>query len=162
MVLIDGIPVHPLIVHAVVVLLPLAALGAVAVAVRPAWRRSLGVPVLLIALAGVVAVPIATWAGEQLQAALPGPNPAIEEHAQRGDVLLPFAVAFLVLLAAAVIVGHRGDREAAGSGGTVTATRTGLGTALGVPAALAGLVVAGLVVWIGHAGATAVWQGVGQ
>jgi hypothetical protein len=145
------------------VLLPLAAAGAVAVAARPAWRRSLGVPVLLVALLGVAAVPIATQTGEQLQAALPGVNPVIAEHARRGDLLLPFAVAFLVLLAAAVLVGRRADRgRAAATGGTTTATRTGTGTALAVLAAVAGIVVTGLVVWIGHAGATAVWQGVGQ
>ena len=41
--LINGLPVHPLVVHAVVVLLPLAALGTIALAVRPAWRRPYGV-----------------------------------------------------------------------------------------------------------------------
>ena len=38
--LINGLPVHPLVVHAVVVLLPLATLGLIAIAVRPAWRRT--------------------------------------------------------------------------------------------------------------------------
>lgn len=38
----DGLPVHPLVVHAVVVLLPAAVLGTIAVAVRPAWRRRYG------------------------------------------------------------------------------------------------------------------------
>ena len=36
--LINGLPVHPLVVHAVVVLVPLAALGTIAIALRPAWR----------------------------------------------------------------------------------------------------------------------------
>ena len=163
----DGIPLHPLVVHAVVVLLPLASVGAVAVAVRPAWRRALGVPVLLIALAGVAAVPVATQTGEQLQDALPGPNPAIELHQDRGETLLPFAVAFLALLAVTVVVGIRADRAATRTGdgttggGTALATRSRVVTVAGVLAALAGLAVTGLVIWIGHAGATAVWQGVG-
>jgi hypothetical protein len=34
--------------------------------------------------------------------------------------------------------------------------------ALAVVAGLAGLAVTAIVVWIGHAGSTAVWQGIGQ
>jgi uncharacterized membrane protein len=100
-----GLPLHPLVVHAVVVLLPLAALGAILLAAGPVWRRRFGVPLLLLAVAGVGAVPVATWSGEQLQAALPGPNPLILEHQARGDTLLPFAAGFLVLLAVAVLAG---------------------------------------------------------
>ena len=39
---INGMPLHPLVVHGVVVLLPLAALGTIAIAVRPVWRRTYG------------------------------------------------------------------------------------------------------------------------
>ncbi len=159
----DGIPLHPLVIHAVVVLLPLAALGTVAIAVRPAWRRAFGVPVLLIALAGVAAVPVATQTGEQLQNALPGPNPAIAFHQSLGEMLLPYAAVFLVLLAVTVVIGIRADRAATpDGGGTTVATRSRVVTVAGVLAALAGLVVTGLVIWIGHAGATAVWQGIGS
>ncbi len=161
MVTIDGIPAHPLVIHAVVVLLPLAALGTLAVAARPSWRRQLGVPVLLLALAGVAAVPVAVQTGEQLKAALGGQNPLIDVHQARAGLLLPFAIAFLVLLAVTVLVGKRADRAEPGSGGgTTTATRVTIGS--GVLAAVLGLVVLGLVVWIGDAGATAVWQGVGS
>lgn len=160
---IDGIPLHPLVVHAVVVLLPLAALGAVVIAVRRSWRRTLGIPVLLVALAGVAAVPMATATGGQLWMALGGQNPLVGVHAQRAATLLPFAVGFLVLLAAAVLTELATARAEAGSHSAVaTATRTRLTAGLAVLAALAGLVVAGLVVWIGHAGSSAVWQGIGQ
>ena len=59
MLTVDGIPAHPLVVHAVVVLLPLAAVGTLLVVARPLWRRQLGVWVLLLALAGTAAVPVA-------------------------------------------------------------------------------------------------------
>jgi hypothetical protein len=151
--LIGGIPVHPLVVHAVVVLLPLAALGTLAVVARRRWRRAWGVPVLLIAIAGVVCVPIAARAGEQLRAALP-PNPLIETHEERAELLLPFAVAFVVLLAATVLVGRVADRPADGD-----AARSRAELAVGLLAAVAGIAVTGLVVWIGHAGSVAVWSG---
>jgi hypothetical protein len=154
---VNGLPLHPLVVHAVVVLLPLAALGAVLIAARPAWRRAFGVPVLLIALVGVGAVPIATNSGDALHFALGPANPLIEVHEQRADQLLPYAVVFLVLLAVSVISGIRADRAA--PAGTV-AVSTQVTIVAGVLAAAAGLVVTGLVVWIGDSGASSVWQGV--
>jgi hypothetical protein len=161
MVTIGGLPAHPLIVHAVVVLLPLAAVGTLAVAARPRWRRNLGVPVFLIALVGVLAVPVAAQTGEQLRGLLGG-GPLVEVHEQRADHLLPYAVLFLVLLLATLLLGRRADRtEAAGQHGGQLRVRVRLTTSAAVLAAIAGLVVTGLVVWIGDAGATAVWSGVG-
>lgn len=156
MTLIGGLPAHPLIIHAVVVLLPLAALGTLAVAARPAWRRNLGGAVFLVALAGVLAVPLATRTGEQLEGVLGGRNPLVEIHKERAGTLLPFALLYLVLLATALLLGRRADRAAATEGGPGKVVVT----AASALAALAGLVVTGLVVWIGDAGATAVWQGV--
>ncbi|MGH3587734.1 MAG: DUF2231 domain-containing protein [Pseudonocardia sp.] len=160
---IDGIPLHPLVVHAVVVLLPLAAVGSVVIAARRSWRRTFGVPVLLLALVGVAAVPMATTTGTQLWTTLGGENPLIDTHAQRASWLLPFALAFLLLLAAAVLMELATVRAEAGAHAarTVTVTRARLITGLAVIAALTGLFVTGIVVWIGHAGSVVVWQGVG-
>lgn len=159
---VGGVPLHPLVTHAVVVLLPLATLGAVTMAVRPLWRRQFGIPVLLIALAGGAAVPLATRTGEQLQASLPGPNPLIQQHAVLGDSLLPFAAGFVVLLLLTVIADRRVDRPAGGAHGR-TAVRgrsrtAAVATALAVLSVLAGAWVTYLVIRIGHSGATAVWQ----
>jgi hypothetical protein len=156
--LVDGIPLHPLVVHAVVVLLPLAAVGAIAVAVRPAWRRQLGVPVLLLGIAGVAAVPVAVWSGGYLRAALGGGGPLVEVHAARATTLLPVALVFVVLLAVTVLTGRYADRDEPTRDGSATVGRVALGS--GILAALAGLVVTGLVIWIGHAGSAAVWSGV--
>ncbi|MBN9100801.1 MULTISPECIES: DUF2231 domain-containing protein [unclassified Pseudonocardia] len=156
---INGIPAHPLVIHAVVVLLPLATLGALLIAVRPRLRRTFGIPVLLMALVGVAAVPVATQTGEQLQRVLPGPNPLIQIHEQRGNTLLPWAVAFLVVLAVAVVTEFRTSRPVDGA---TTRTSSRVTTIATVLAAVLGLVVTGLVVWIGDAGATAVWKGVGR
>jgi hypothetical protein len=173
---INGLPVHPLIIHAVVVLLPLAAVGSIVIAVRRQWRRSLGLPVLLIALAGTVAVPIATTTGEQLMAVLP-PDPLIARHEQLGDMLLPYAVLFAVLVAATVVAEFVAGRRqpsgthALGAGpgtaalaarATVTTTWSRVAAGLAVLSALAGIGVTYLVVLIGDAGATAAWHGVGQ
>lgn len=150
-----GLPLHPLVIHAVVVLLPLAAIGTLAVAVRPALRSTLGIPVLLVALAGAVAVPLATASGQQLQASMGGGGPLVAEHAARAAALLPVAALFVVLLAAAVLV-ERGTRVGSGAGSRPDRSR--VATGLAVAAAVAGVATTALVVWIGHAGASAVWS----
>lgn len=166
MVVIDGIPLHPLVVHAIVVLLPLAALGTIVIAIRRSWRRSLGVPVLLIALAGVIAVPVATATGDQLRSNLPA-NPLLDVHADLGSMLLPYAVGYVVVLAAAVVLELTTDPVPVATGvhalrETATSTRSRIATALTVLAALGGIGVTYLVVLIGHAGSRVVWQGIGQ
>ncbi|GAA5131960.1 DUF2231 domain-containing protein [Pseudonocardia adelaidensis] len=161
---IDGIPLHPLVVHAVVVLLPLAAVGAVVIAVRRSWRRSLGIPVLLVALAGVAAVPMATTTGSQLYAALGGQNPLIDIHMQRAAWVLPVALAFLVLLGGAVLTELAIVRAEVGAHAAraATATRYHVATGLSALAALTGIAVVVVVVLVGHAGSTAAWQGIVQ
>ncbi|OLS96261.1 hypothetical protein BJF90_10750 [Pseudonocardia sp. CNS-004] len=161
---IDGIPLHPLVVHAVVVLLPLATLGAVVIAVRRSLRRSLGLPVLLVALVGVVAVPLAVQTGGELYAALGAQNPLVDVHMQRASWLLPVALAFLVVLSGAVFTEMAIVRAESGAHAApaATATRYHVATGLSALAALAGIGVTAVVVWIGHAGSTAVWQGIGQ
>ena len=55
-----GIPIHPLVVHAVVVLIPLAALGVMAISVIPRWRGRFGVLVVGAATVATALVPVAT------------------------------------------------------------------------------------------------------
>lgn len=151
-----GLPLHPLIVHAVVVLLPLAAVGTLAAAARPAWRRVLAIPTLLVALGGAVAVPLASSSGWQLRRTLGGSSPLVTEHAARASFLLPVAVLFVALLAAVVFADRRVPVTAGGHAEPAPPNR--VATALAVAAAAVGAVVTALVVWIGHSGAAAVWS----
>jgi hypothetical protein len=64
---INGLPLHPLIVHAVVVFVPLGALSAILFAVLPRWRWLLRWPTLLLALAAVVLTRIAVVSGTRLK-----------------------------------------------------------------------------------------------
>ena len=101
--LINGLPVHPLVVHGVVVLLPLAILGAIAIAVRPQWRTKYGVLVVAIAAVATALIPVATSSGEALESRVGDPG----EHAQLGDQLIWFAIPLLVLVAAIVWLDRR-------------------------------------------------------
>jgi hypothetical protein len=100
-----GLPAHPLVVHAVVVLVPLAALGAIAVALSPALRQRYGSLVALVALADLVLVPLATGSGEQLEDRITE-TALVEQHAEMGEQLLPF-VAVMAAAVVALLLLHR-------------------------------------------------------
>ncbi|WP_278259213.1 DUF2231 domain-containing protein [Nocardioides convexus] len=79
--LINGLPVHPLVVHVVVVLLPLAVLGTVAIVLRPSWRARHGLLVVGCAAVATALVPVATSSGEALERRVGDPG----RHAALGD-----------------------------------------------------------------------------
>jgi uncharacterized membrane protein len=108
---INGLPLHPLLVHAVVVLLPLAAAGSIVIAVFPKWRRRYWLPVLVLAALGIAAVPITQQAGEALYDNLHVNNPALERHTELGGQLLPYAITFGVMVVLLLVVGRLADRE---------------------------------------------------
>ena len=148
--LINGLPVHPLVVHAVVVLLPLATLGTIALVVRPAWRRPHGPLLLAIAAVATVLIPVATSSGEALEKHVGDPG----DHAELGDQLIWFALPMLVLLAALVWL----DRRTPAS--TDTASRppqTGALKVVAVLALVAALATSVQVYRVGDSGARAAW-----
>ncbi len=157
---VDGLPLHPLVVHAVVVLLPLSAVGTVLIAVRPSWRRRLGAGVAALTVLAVATVPVAQQTGDQLRDKLPPDNPLIERHAELGETLLPYALVFGVLVLALVLTGWLTDRRAR----TAETPRRGLWhvlvAVLAVLAVLSAAATTAQVVQIGHSGSTAVWEGV--
>lgn len=144
--LIDGLPVHPLVVHAVVVLLPLAVLGTVAIAVRPAWRLRLGPLVVACGAVGTALVPVATSSGEALERHVGDPG----RHAQLGDQLIWFAVPVVVLSAALVLLARRAAR-------TTSSRARGLPRIVAVVALVAALACAWQVYRVGESGARAAW-----
>ena len=64
---IGGIPMHPLIVHGVVVLVPLAALLVLLAALSPRVRGWAGILTPIVATLALVMVPFATQSGEALE-----------------------------------------------------------------------------------------------
>lgn len=149
--LINGVPLHPLVVHAIVVLLPLATLGTLAIAVRPPWRLRYGPLVVAAAAVSAVLSPVATASGETLAKRVGDPG----QHAQLGDQLIFFAIPLVVFSAALVFVEWRRSRiePTPGSPG-VSRTLPHVLAALAVVAALACAVQ---VYRVGDSGARAAW-----
>ncbi|SFI77246.1 hypothetical protein SAMN05421835_101736 [Amycolatopsis sacchari] len=154
-VFISGLPLHVMVVHAVVVLVPLSVLAALVVALWPAARRRYGWLAVGVTAVATVCIPIATSSGEDLRDRLV-PTELIREHAHLGDQLLVFVAALLVVLAALVWFARR-PREAPG------AARPPLRAVVPVLVVLTvGLAVVSAVqvVRIGDSGARAAWSGV--
>jgi hypothetical protein len=98
---ISGLPVHALVVHAVVVLLPLMSIVTIAVAVRPRWRHYAPVVAVIDGLVFLTAW-VAKDSGENLQARLQQFDPQVaHDHGQKGSIL-PY-VALAVFLAAVLV-----------------------------------------------------------
>lgn len=96
---VGGLPLHPLLVHAVVVLLPLTALALVLAQLWPAARRRLGIVTPLAALLVLVLVPVTILAGESLKQTV-GPLPAVAVHEGYGRMLPPWAIALFAVASA--------------------------------------------------------------
>jgi Ca2+/Na+ antiporter len=134
-----GLPVHALVIHGVVVLLPLMAMITAAVAVVPRWRGPAAWPVAVID-AGMVAMTfVARQSGEALQTRL-GDRIA-QAHAALGRNLIFFALAML-LASLVVAVTRRSQRAPLGA----------------VLAVVTGVLVVWWTVRVGHSGSDAVWR----
>jgi len=143
-----GLPVHALVVHAVVVLVPLSALGVAAIAVVPRWRERYGTLVLAVTTAAVLMVPVATRSGGELEDRLDAGGVVkdqIAEHAEWGERVLWPTLAMWALAVALVLMTRRG--------------RTGRAvTVVAVLAVVAAVAAAGIATRVGHLGSTAVWS----
>lgn len=147
----QDLPVHPLLVHLTVVLIPVAALAVVLAAVWPAGRRRLGLLPQILALLALVMVPVTTAAGTWLADRV-GRTPLVDRHEELGNSMLPWVIALFVV-AVAIWAWHR----------FVTKTTGRARLAVSVILAAAAIAIAAgsvvTIVQIGESGARAVWTG---
>lgn len=162
---IGGLPLHPLVVHATVVLVPLSLLGAILIVAWPAARRRYGWLVVAAAAAASVCTIVAEQTGEGLQHNLPR-DAAIEAHAALGDSLKLWVVPLTVVIAVFVFLHYRAERtvrQDSGPGTTIAPGLTGSVrlVALGLAVLTVVLAVGAAVdvYRIGDSGAQAVWGG---
>ncbi|NIJ11428.1 hypothetical protein FHU38_001772 [Saccharomonospora amisosensis] len=148
-----GLPVHPLVVHATVVVVPLAAVVVILAAVWPRFRGASAFLPLALSVMALVLVPVSVESGQSL-AQRSDPSPLIESHQELGEGLLPW-VGAVVLAAAGLLwlrarearppTEHAGKRQRlAALGLAALALASGIGTTVHI-------------VRIGHSGAESVW-----
>jgi len=159
---IAGLPAHPLIVHAVVVLVPLAALGALAALLFPRVRGQIGWYVAAAAVLNVVLVPLATGSGESLEHRV-SETAELEKHTDMAEGLLPFVLALAVGAVALMLIDRYRRRQGGVEGASrslLTAPWVAIVVAI-VVAVMVGLGGVGSLVQtlrIGHSGASATWD----
>jgi hypothetical protein len=142
-----GLPVHVLVVHATVVLLPTAGLLVAATTVLPRLRAWAGPLPLLLALVSLALVPATTRSGENLERAI-GTSTAIQDHAALGEMVIWWVLG-LVVVAALAHGMRRSDRV----------PPRWLVVAVGAAGVVVGVGLVVQVVLTGHSGAEAVWGG---
>jgi hypothetical protein len=153
----NGLPLHPLIVHVVVVFAPLAAVAGILYAARPSWRWWLRWPFVASALIAAGSGVLAAKSGYSLEHMRHLQQLAsVRTHQHRGSILRWVMLAFLVPTGLAAWLLGGGSPMTSGWGSREG--RTGV-VALGIQV----LVVAAsifLLFWVfmtGDSGARAIW-----
>ena len=147
--LVFGLPLHPLVVHGAVVLVPLVAFAALAMSYWPSFFCKYGGPVLILAVVAQLSLFLAKASGEPFQQRL---NKDIERHANFGE-MAPFTfIPLLVLL----YLRWRMDK----SGATVGSAK--VRRLVSVLLALAAILALIYIYLTGHSGAESVWGWLGK
>lgn len=136
---IAGLPVHPLIIHLVVVLLPLSAISLILLVFIPSLRKNYSLITLVGLAVSLVASFIAKQSGQALGIRIGTPG----EHAQWGEKVVIVAALLFVSSVAWYLLNEQ---------------KSGLTSLVGYVSTI--LAVAALVVTFlaGHSGATATWE----
>jgi len=139
-----GLPLHPLLVHSAVVLVPLVAIGALVMSYLPSFSRRHGKLILILAVIAQVSVFLAKMSGEAFAEIL---DKDVEKHAELGEI----APLVTIPMVALIYLRWRMDRAGSTTGSVVI--RRLISVAL-VIASLASLV---MIFLVGHSGASSVW-----
>jgi cytochrome b involved in lipid metabolism/uncharacterized membrane protein len=149
--LVTGLPVHTLIVHFAVVMLPLSAIALIAIILVPRWRGAFLWAAMVGLVIGTGAAFIAMLSGQALAEAIGVP----QNHSRWGDVL-PWLG--LLLLALAILWDVLWRRSVKPDPLPRISMGSGLLLVVGIVAIVVSIVVMGLTVVVGHTGAEAVWK----
>ena len=153
-----GLPAHPLVVHAAVILVPLAVIAFAVLCWKAEWRKAYLLPVTVLSIAGGVSAFIAKQTGEPLQRSIrdaaraAGQSSRLGEHPEQGDTAFVWAFLFMVAVVGYWAVLRWGPKWNV----PAWAPKAGYFVVL-VPAAIALLTM----MVAGHSGATLVWKDLG-
>jgi len=144
-----GLPLHPLVVHAVVVLVPLAALGGIVISAWSAARTRYGWLTVAFAFAAAASTLVAQQAGKALAASLPRQSDALQVHMGLGTSLLLWVIILFFGTLSVMIAQRLIDQQ--NPQGRIALIVGGVVT---VVTAVISIVQ---VIRIGHSGSIAVW-----
>ena len=154
---INGLPLHPLIIHVVVVFAPLAAIAGIAYALVPRWRWWLRWPFVACAVIAAAAGVVAAYSGYSLEHSRHLQELAsVRTHQHRGSILRWLLLAYLIPTAlAAWFLG--GSSPVTSGWGAREGRSGGVAIAIQVLLVVSSIV---LLIWVfltGDSGARALW-----
>jgi len=153
----NGLPAHPLLVHAVIILVPMATLAAIVVVAWPAARRWLGIGMPILVSAGAASTALAKEAGEWLEQHVEE-TAALERHTDGADILVPWILVFFMLAWGYWVW----MRPRAHADGATPARGRAVTAILGALLVVAAVGSTAEVFIVGDAGAQAVWSDQGN
>lgn len=143
-----GLPSHPLLVHAPVVIVPVVALITLALTGRAEWRQRYGLAWAVLAVVSFAATMLANQSGEALNAVLEDRiGDLAADHEELGNQTTLLVFLFMLAVLAAVGVDRRRPESQVGR----------------ILAILASALAVAATVWMvrtGHEGARIVWDGI--
>jgi uncharacterized membrane protein len=142
-----GLPAHPLLVHLPVVMVPMAALGAIILAIFPKYFARFGWWVTGISFIGAIGAILAAGSGETLEERVDRSS-TLRDHAEMGETARLLAVALFVVLLIVMLA-----RKYRAADMTKKAVSIAVSVVIAVSAAAAGWVI----IQTGHSGAKASW-----
>jgi len=155
----NGLPLHPLFVHAVVMLVPIASIAAIVGTVWPAARRKLGIVTPILAFVAAASAAVTMQAGEYLQEHVTDTK-LIQAHIHGAEAVPPWMI-FMV----AALWGQwywfrsQAKRKAAGQAPMLSASLSRATTwALGALVIVSAVGATTIITLVGDAGARAVWE----
>ncbi|MGE3074562.1 MAG: DUF2231 domain-containing protein [Dehalococcoidia bacterium] len=157
---IAGLPAHALLVHAAVVLVPLAAIALAVLCWNAEWRKHYSLPVAILAVVGAGFALLAKQTGGPLEtsvrqaaSAAGAARPRFGEHPEQGDTAFFFAMLLAMAAVGVWLIERYRERLKLPEWTPLAAYAAAI-----VPAVLA------LVTMIvaGHSGAQLVWKDVGS
>ena len=142
-----GLPAHPLLVHLPVVMVPMAALGAIILAIFPRFFSRFGWWVTGIAFIGAVGAILAAGSGETLEERVARTS-TLRDHAEMGETARLLAVVlFVVLLIVMLARKYRATDMA----------KKAVAIAVSVVIAVSAVAAGWVIIQTGHSGAKASW-----
>lgn len=138
-----GLPLHPLIIHAVVVLVPLAAIGLIVMTTSGSRSKRYSPAVLFVSGLGALAAFTAVLSGQGFSKTL---GLSKEQHFEYGEYLQWVALALFVVTVVLALL----DRQSGGH-------RSRIGTIIVIVGIIVALAAMTLTVLTGHTGAELVW-----
>jgi len=153
------LPLHVLVIHVTVLVLPVGALTAIVFALVPKWRWLLRWPTLLLGLGSLVCAVVARQTGKAFVKAVPQLDPLVKVHQNRGNLLVIFCIVFAVVAVAAFLLLSGPTALASGKGAKEPKSRP-LELLVSAAVVVIGIVVIYQTIRTGDAGAKAVWTGI--